>query len=76
MSTGLLHLGQVGSSSESKTYMKHLGHPARTMEVASCSCSDDRKELGDDENDDPVGDRRDVWYSSMLGGDKFSCRSS
>lgn len=60
ISTGLLHFGQVGSSSDNKTYMKHLGQPARTIDVASCSFSDDRQELGDDENDDPVGDLREV----------------
>lgn len=33
--TVLLHLGHLGSSSESMTYIKHLGQPTRTIEVAS-----------------------------------------
>lgn len=31
----LLHLGHLGSSSESMTYMRQRGHPTSTMEVAS-----------------------------------------
>ncbi|KAK1300568.1 hypothetical protein QJS10_CPB13g01525 [Acorus calamus] len=57
----------VRSSSGCMTYMRHLGHPARTIDVASglfeplCSVSDDTHELGgevlgDDEDDDLFGD--------------------
>ncbi|KAG6466965.1 hypothetical protein ZIOFF_075232 [Zingiber officinale] len=47
----LWHLGHLGSISDSITYMRHRGHPASTIDVASglldfCSSSDDTHELG------------------------------
>ncbi|WOK96457.1 hypothetical protein Cni_G05164 [Canna indica] len=51
--TVLLHFGHLGSFSDSITYMRHRGHPASTIDVASglfdfCSPSDDTHELGGD----------------------------
>ncbi|RWW46645.1 hypothetical protein BHE74_00047410 [Ensete ventricosum] len=58
-STVLLHLGHLGSFSESMTYMRQRGHPASTIDdVASglsacfCSSSDDTHELGGDTDGD------------------------
>ncbi|RWV80329.1 hypothetical protein GW17_00058424, partial [Ensete ventricosum] len=68
-STVLLHLGHLGSFSESMTYMRHRGHPASTMDVASglpnfCSPSDDTHELGGDRDDDDDDDESSSSSSS------------
>ena len=87
--TVLLHLGHLGSSSESMTYIRHLGHPTRTMDVASglleyltvlvstsWFISDDTHELGGDVGD-TIDDRLgDSTLGLSLGGDRFSFNSS
>lgn len=77
-----LHLGHLGSSSDSITYMRHLGHPTRTIDVASGlleyfpSSSDDTHELGGDVGD-TVAERLGVATCGLrLGGDRFSFKSS
>lgn len=86
--TVLLHLGHLGSSSDSITYMRHLGHPTSIIDVASglveyrrySSCwfsSDETHELGGDVGDtvnDRLGDSTRRWF--IRGGDKFNLRSS
>ncbi|KAE8697795.1 hypothetical protein F3Y22_tig00110610pilonHSYRG00411 [Hibiscus syriacus] len=80
--TVLLHLGHFGFSSESITYIKHLGHPTRTMDVVTVSgllivtmsTSQDTHELGGDVGDtvaDPLGDDDSILRLS-LGGGSFS----
>lgn len=83
----LLHLGHLGSSSDSITYMRQRGHPTSTMEVASglleyrilvssWLSSEDTHELGGDVGD-TVADRLGVSTCGLpLGGDKFSFKSS
>lgn len=78
----LLHLGHLGSSSDSITNMRHLGHPTSTMDVASGlleylpSSSDDTHELGGVVGD-TVADRLGVAACGLrLGGDKLSFKSS
>jgi hypothetical protein len=67
-STALRHLGHLGSSRDSITYIMHRGHPARTMvgaapppaggAAASGLPSDDTHELGGDAVDDEDEDTR------------------
>lgn len=78
-----MHLGHLGSSSESITYMRHLGQPARTMDVASGLLEhDDTQELGGEVDDvDPFGEFSPSLTALEVlplrgGGDKFSFRSS
>lgn len=84
----LLHLGHFGSSSESITYIRHLGHPTRTMDVASglleyltlastsWFISDDTHELGGDVGDTVADRLGDSTLGLSLGGDRFSFNSS
>lgn len=86
--TVLLHLGHFGSSSESITYIRHLGHPTRTMDVASglleyltlastsWFISDDTHELGGDVGDTVADRLGDSTLGLSLGGDRFSFNSS
>lgn len=84
----LLHLGHLGSSSASITYMRHLGHPTSIMDVASGLeayrgdssrfLSDDTQELGGDVGDtvnDRLGDST-RGLLGILGGERFNLRSS
>lgn len=80
----LLHLGHLGSSSDSITYIRHLGHPTRTMDVVvaslllpvSTSISDDTHELGGDVGDSVADRLGDSTLGLSLGGDRFSFNSS
>lgn len=86
--TVLLHLGHLGSSSDSMTYMRHLGHPTTTIEVASglleqrtaassWLSSDDTHELGGEVGEteaDRFGDESILRFA--LGGERFSFKSS
>lgn len=88
--TVLLHLGHLGSSSESITYIRQRGHPTRTIDVASGLfeylrvspelISDETHELGcdvgefDDEDADRLGDS--ILARFTRGGDRFSFKSS
>lgn len=84
--TVLLHFGHLGSSSESITYMRHLGQPTSTIEVASglleylrlssWFSSDDTQELGGDVGDTVADWVGDSSLRSTLGGDRFSFNSS
>lgn len=85
--TVLLHLGHLGSSSESITYMRHLGHPTRTMDVASglfeyrrllssWLSSDDTQELGGDVGDSVADRLGESANGFALGGERFSFKSS
>ncbi|KAM0939783.1 hypothetical protein DsansV1_C19g0157071 [Dioscorea sansibarensis] len=63
------------------TYMRHLGQPARTMDVASGLLEqDDTQELGGEEDDeDPFGESSPSLTALEVlplrgGGDKFSFR--
>lgn len=78
----LLHLGHLGSSSDSMTYMRHLGQPTSTIDVASGllkyfpSSSDDTHELGGDVGD-TVAERLGVATCGLRrGGDRWSFKSS
>lgn len=86
----LLHLGHLGSSSDNITYIRHLGHPTRTMEVVSelltylsCSDSDETQELGgEDDEEDDVEDRLGEFIVIVVVGflrwflDKSSFKSN
>ncbi|KAJ6870825.1 hypothetical protein NC652_036477 [Populus alba x Populus x berolinensis] len=82
----LLHLGHLGSFSESITYMRHLGHPTSTIDVASglleylrvssWFISDDTHELGGDVGDTVADRPGDSTLGFTLGGDRLSLRSS
>jgi hypothetical protein len=82
----LLHLGHLGSFSESITYMRHLGHPTSTIDVASglleylrvssWLISDDTHELGGDVGDTVADRPGDSTLGFTLGGDRLSLRSS
>lgn len=84
--TVLLHLGHLGSSSESITYMRQRGHPTSTMDVASglfeyrrvssWLSSDDTHELGGDVGDNVADRLGDSAWRLALGGDRFSFKSS
>lgn len=82
--TVLLHLGHLGSSSDSITYIRHLGHPTRTMDVVvaslqlpvSSSISDDTHELGGDVGDTVADRLGDSTLGLNLGGDRLSFNSS
>lgn len=84
--TVLLHLGHFGSSSESITYIRHLGQPTSIMEVGSglLEClrlsswlsSDDTQELGGDVGDTVADRLGDSCLRLTLGGDRFSFKSS
>ncbi|RDX70805.1 hypothetical protein CR513_49913, partial [Mucuna pruriens] len=89
--TVLLHLGHLGSSSESITYIRQRGQPTKTMEVASglleyprlllllssWLSSVETHELGGDVGD-TVADRvgDSSLRSTTLGGDRFNFKSS
>jgi len=65
--TVLLHLGHLGSSSESITYIRQRGQPTRTIEVivsfSSWLVSDETHELGEVVLD-RFGDRtRLIWLA-------------
>lgn len=76
-----MHLGHLGSSSDSITYMRHLGHPTSTIDVASGlleyfpSSSDDTHELGGDVGD-TVAERLGVATCGLRLGDRLSFKSS
>ncbi|KAG8374057.1 hypothetical protein BUALT_Bualt11G0091300 [Buddleja alternifolia] len=79
--TVLLHLGHLGSSCGSITYMRHLGQPTSTMDVASGlaerDSSDDTHELCGDVGStvrERLGDSSGGWLA--LDGVKFNFRSS
>jgi len=82
----LLHLGHLGSFSESITYMRHLGHPTSNIDVASglleylrvssWLISDDTHELGGDVGDTVADRPGDSTLGFTLGGDRLSLRSS
>lgn len=84
--TVLLHFGHLGSSSESMTYIKHLGQPTSTMDVASglfeyrrlssWLSSDDTHELGGDVGDTVADRLGDSANGLALGGERFSFKSS
>ncbi|URD82401.1 hypothetical protein MUK42_19666 [Musa troglodytarum] len=78
--TALLHLGHLGSSPGSMTYMRQRGQPASTIDGPSgLSASDDRQELGED---DPRGESSPpvvailLEVSPLVGNARFSFRSS
>ncbi|KAJ7971628.1 hypothetical protein O6P43_009633 [Quillaja saponaria] len=84
--TVLLHLGHLGSSSESITYMRQRGQPTNTMEVASglleylilssWFSSDDTQELCGEVGDTVAALLGDSTLGLALGGDRLSFRSS
>ncbi|KAJ7976186.1 hypothetical protein O6P43_006003, partial [Quillaja saponaria] len=81
--TVLLHLGHLGSSSESITYIRQRGQPTSTMEVASglleffmlssWFSSEDTQELVGDTVADRFGDSTP---GLALVGERFSFKSS
>ncbi|CAL9208801.1 unnamed protein product [Musa hybrid cultivar] len=78
--TALLHLGHLGSSPGSMTYMRQRGQPASTIDGPSgLSASDDRQELGEDvprgESSPPVVAIL-LEVSPLVGNARFSFRSS
>ena len=79
--TVLLHLGHLGSSSDSMTYIRHLGHPTNTIELNSgllIDKSDDTHELRGETEADRLGDSI-VGFAPLglaLGGDKFNFKSN
>lgn len=86
--TELLHLGHLGSFSDSITYMRHLGQPTSTIEVASgllgyrsaaassWFSSNDTQELGGDVGDTVADRLGDDMNGCARGGDKFNFNSS
>lgn len=90
-STVLLHLGHLGYSSASITYIKQRGHPASIIDVvsglleyrsstfsSSWTISSDTQEFVGDIviGDDRLGDSWWVIGQRVFGGDKLSFRSS
>ena len=87
--TVLLHLGHLGSSCESITYMRQRGHPTRTIEVvsgldeyltddSSWFISEETHELGGEVGEvvaERLGDRT-ILLRLDVGGERFSLRST
>lgn len=85
-STVLLHFGQRGSASESMTYMRHLGHPTSTIEVASglleyfrLSSEETHERVGDSDSSDEDVDILLCLLTTLVAvsaTDRFSFKSN